>query len=61
MVQPISRNKALEQLGSSWQMIAQQALTDNVPLSVLSMYTMRPLTSEVFNLLEKELRSSVIW
>ena len=56
-VQPISRVKALEQLSSSWQMIAQQASTDNGPLSVLSMYTMRPLTSEVFNLLEKELRS----
>ncbi len=41
-VQPISRAKALEQLSSTWQMVAQQAVTDNGPLSVLSMYTMRP-------------------
>ncbi|MDX9864049.1 MAG: hypothetical protein RBT34_04510 [Anaerolineaceae bacterium] len=56
-VQAISRSKALEQLGSSWQMVAQQAVNSNSPLSVLSIYTMRPITSDMFNLLEKELRS----
>jgi hypothetical protein len=56
-VQPISRKKALEQMSSSWQMVGQQAANSNGPVSVLSIYTMRPITNEVFNLLEKELRS----
>ena len=56
-VQPISRAKALEQLSSTWQMVAQQAASSDGPLSVLTIYTRKPITSDVFNLLEKELRS----
>jgi hypothetical protein len=56
-VQPISRDKARENLGSTWQMVAQQAVTSNGPLSVMSIYTMKPISSDVFNMMEKELRS----
>jgi len=56
-VRAISRDKAKQNLSSTWQMVAQQSLSTNGPLSVLSIYTPRTLSSEVFNMLEKELRS----
>ena len=56
-VEPINRKKALEQLSGYWQMVAQQATNGNEPLSVLSIYMAKSISSETYNLLEKELRS----
>ncbi|MCD4671187.1 MAG: hypothetical protein K8R77_00855 [Anaerolineaceae bacterium] len=56
-VRVLKRFDALEKLSIDWQLVAQQAATSNTPLSVLSVHTMRPITKDVFSMLEKELRS----
>lgn len=56
-VTAMTRGEALARLERDWQLVAQQAANNNVSLSILSVYTMRPLTKDVFNMIEKEVRT----